>query len=267
MRVLGIDVPRSLVDVWRDWLAPPVQPFFVDSLCGWPQSVGGELTPELRDTYKTWRVDRALKVLWLDEETFASMPRAKRGELVRAQVSHRRGAVPTVRGWSDLVDATVTRAQADRHRFVWWPSLVDDRVLHRFVSALGLSSRHHEAPSPPALAGTFPAPGSRGNCFGTVMAAAGVDDVADEWMLREPFEEWLAKKCRRGGNNRDAGTVLVWRERSGLPFHAALTIGNGYVYEKPSQEWFTPRWVLTVEELIRYTRARGLRLERHRVAP
>src|ERR1022692_777258 len=41
------------------------------------------------------------------------------------------------------------------------------------------------------LAGTF-ADGSGPNCFGTVMAAAGGGRAAQEWMQRDPFEQWLA---------------------------------------------------------------------------
>jgi hypothetical protein len=56
-------------------------------------------------------------------------------------------------------------------------------------------SRHGEVKSWPTeilprareLAGTFPG-GSGPNCFGTVMAAAGVEGAADEWMQRQPFD-------------------------------------------------------------------------------
>src|SRR5687767_694711 len=99
MRVLGVSVSADLHNGWRQWLAPEVQPFFVEPLRTWPKSTLGarSLTRELRDTYKAWRVDRSLKTLWLDEETFLGMSRSQRATLVRAQVDHRRGAVPSVR--------------------------------------------------------------------------------------------------------------------------------------------------------------------------
>lgn len=93
-------------------------------------------------------------MLWLDEVTYMDLPRARRVALVRAQIAHRRGAVPSVRRWSGLLDKVVLRAQADGHR-VWWPSLVATNadVLSRVVSPVptgaapgSLPSRHTEVP-------------------------------------------------------------------------------------------------------------------------
>lgn len=281
--VLGVEVDRELLRQWQQWLAPPVQPFFVESLRPWPASASraGRLTPELRDTYKVWKLDRSLKLLWLDEEAFFALSPADRGALVSAQVRAGRGAVPPVRAWSDLFDASRLREQADGHRFVWWPSLLADRadeVLTRVVAAQSQSSRHAEVagstwdrcaailPGAAALAGTFPT-SSGANCFGTVMAAAGVRDVADEWMLQEPFLTWLDSACRPGSaGDQSPGTVLVWRDRDGAPVHAAVTIGDGWALEKPSQEWSTPRVVSMVSDVIRINRCAGHRLERHALA-
>src|SRR5688500_9886168 len=102
MIVLGVEVSADLHNRWRQWLAPDVQPFFVDSLRAWPKSVlatNSALSPEQGDTYKAWRVDRSLKTLWLDEATFHDMPRSQRAAMVRAQVERRRGAVPSVQRW------------------------------------------------------------------------------------------------------------------------------------------------------------------------
>jgi hypothetical protein len=285
-RVLGIDVDRELVDQWAQWLAPPVQPFFVESLRGWPRSAGGELIPELRDTYRLWRVNRSLKTLWLDEDTFFALDRTRRGELVRAQVRARRGAVPTVRAWSDLLDPATLRAQADGHRFVWWPSLVTDAVVHRTVETESLPSRHREVgaatwkacaallPRARSLAGTF-APASADldesrvaqgavSCFTTTMAAAGIND-SNMRMLQEPFEQWLSENSRPRRRGDELGTVYVWRDASGLATHSAAAIGGGWALEKPSQCWYTPRRVLRVDEMIRNARQLGERVERHRL--
>jgi len=290
--VLGVDVDADLLRRWQGWLAPQVQPFFVESLRSWPESarapVGltAELSPELRDTYKVWKLDRSLETLWLDEETFFTMSRSERAALVRAQVEHRRGAVPAVRAWADLLAAATLRSQADGHRFVWWPSLlagdpdVTAQILSRTVAADALPNRHRDVtrktwdecaevlPAARALAGSFPS-SSGANCFGTVMATAGVDGAAEAWMLQGPFLDWLDSACqpsRRQGHDDDhPGTVLVWRNRDGLPVHAAVTIGHGWALEKPSQEWSTPRVVLRVPDLIRANRSPGQRLERHRI--
>ena len=293
MIVLGINVDVELQHSWERWLAPEVQPFFVESLRSWPKGAdAGPLSPELRDTYKVWKLDRSLKVLWLDEGGFLGMSREKRALLVKYQVAHGRGAVPSVRGWLDALDETTLRAQADGHRFVWWPSLLAGKsgeILRRTVEADILpwssrytrsfdpSSRHQQVsastwnrcagllPAARSLAGTFPS-ASGANCFGTVMAAAGVEGAADEWMLQEPFLEWLDSACRPGSRDDQPGTVLVWRDQSGLPVHAAVTIGGGWALEKASQAWSSPRAVLTVEDAIRTNRSVGQRLERHHIA-
>jgi hypothetical protein len=97
------------------------------------------------------------------------------------------------------------------------------------------------------------------------MAAAGVAGAAREWMLQATFLGWLDSACRPGGRDDDAGTVLVWRDSKGVPVHAAVTIGDGWTLEKASQEWWTPRAVRSVGDVIRTSRARGQRLERHRI--
>lgn len=282
MTAVGIEVDRGLFDKWSEWLAPEVQPFFVDDKGEWPEALGSGdvvLSPELRDTFKVWRLRDRADVVWLDEGTFMGLDHDRRRRLVRAQASRGRGAVPSVRPWADLVDVEVVRVQAGGHRFVWWPSLIGQRresVLKRFIADEGDGARHRGAPTstwrscdtllPSAreLAGTF-ATGSGPNCFGTVMAAAGVNGAADAWMLQAPFQEWLETACVPGGNDDQAGTVLVWRDSSGLPVHAAVTIGDGLALEKAAQTWWTPRVVATVQEIKRASRAPGQRLERHRV--
>jgi hypothetical protein len=260
-----------------DWLAPDKQPFYVTArqLKTWKlQQDDTEPDPNLRDTYRTYNLDSRLRSVWLDEETFMSLPPATRAGLVRAQVVHERAAVPSVRRWRGVLDAAEIKSQADGHRFVWWKSLLRGahaaEVLPDIVSEDLHPSRHREVKSWPAellpharaLAGTWPA-GSGANCFGTVMAASGVEGVEDSWMQREPFEAWLAESTSRGGRDDVPGTVFVWRDTSTrLVQHAAVTLGAGYMLHKPSQAWSTPRKVRTVSEVRRSTRTAGWRLER-----
>lgn len=282
--VLGVPVGPALLRRWIEWLAPDPQPFFVESPRSWPKGSSGQLDPALRDTYRLWRVDGSLKVLWLDEESFLAMPRQQRTELVREQLACGRGATPTVRRWSDLVEPTILRSQAGGHRFLWWPSLVatnPEVILARVVEAApdggapsALASRHRDVepaawqacravlPGARDLAGSFP-DASGPNCFGTVMAAAGGSGAAAECMLQEPFLDWVGSTTRPGGDDSAPGTVLVWRDGSGLPVHAAVTIGYGWALEKASGEWWTPRAIRRVKDVIRTTRATGQRLERH----
>ena len=276
MRVLGIDVPADLVDQWARWFAPSVQPFLADDELA--VAVGGRdepLSDEVRDTFCLYGPPEGLRHVWLDEEEFLALPRGTRSALVRAQRTHEREVVPTVRAWRPLVGDRV-RAQADGHRFVWWPSLlagVERTVLTDYVEEGRRPSRHEEVaedvwasaagilPDARRLGGTFPA-ASGPNCFGAVMAAAGVRGADAVWMLREPFEDWLAAATRPGGRDDDPGTVLVWRSPDGLVQHAAVTIGGGWALHKPSQGWMSPTKVLTVGECRASSRAPGRRLER-----
>jgi hypothetical protein len=237
-------------------------------------------------------------VLWVVEATFMDLPRGRRADLVRFQAACGRGAVPSVRRWSDVVDdSSVLRAQADGHRFVWWPSLLassSDRVAAAVLSRVVRSSpdgaapaaspsRHREVPRstwaacaaadlPAAreLAGSFPL-SSGPNCFGTVLAAAGVPGAATSCVVEDTFLGWLASRCRPSPPGRGAddtpGTVFVWRDARSVPVHAAVTIGDGWVLEKASGEWWTPRAVRPVAEVVRATRLPGQHLERHRLVP
>jgi hypothetical protein len=278
MDVLGIEVTEARLRSWAAWLAPDPQPFLVGDPSAW--DVGevstGTITKELRDTYCLWRVERGTPVVWLSEAQFAALPRRRRAALVREQVRRGRGAVPTVRAWQEHLGADRLRSQADGHRFVWWPSLVSPAVLARQVSWRRLASRHAEVdestwrtcggvlPGARGLAGTFPR-GSDACCFSTVMAAAGAD-VAGACDSVEPFDAWLATACRPGGDADRPGAVLVWRRRAdGTPLHAAVSIGDGWVLEKPSQEWHSPVGVAAAADVVRAARMVGQRLERHTI--
>ncbi|NIK59633.1 hypothetical protein [Kribbella shirazensis] len=276
LTVLGIDVSPALLERWVDWLAPDEQPFFLTTkqATAWKLPVSDrELGREDRDTYRVYRIDRkAARTVWLSESAYDDLPRATRAALVRAQVNYNRGAVPTVRRWAGVVGPQI-RQQADGHRFVWWKSLLHapEQVLPAIVSEDLGPSRHAEVrrwpqqfPRVRELAGTFNE-GSGPNCFGTVMAACGVEGADNVWMVREPFEEWLASHTVPGGKDDVPGTVFVWRDAARLVQHAALTIGDGWMLHKPSQDWSSPRKVRTVAEVKRATRTTGWRLERHMV--
>lgn len=272
--VLGIDVSDELVERWARWFAPDPQPLLVAG--------GGSATSvpaELRDTFELYGLaGRGLSIRWLAEDEYTALDRAERAALIREQVRLGRALVPSVRGWGGEGGVSA-RTQADGRRFLWWPSLLTTAnrraILARFVTGTRRPSRHRDVPSPVwrslapilpgarAVAGTFP-PHSGPNCFGAVMAAAGVPGAAEEWMQREPFEEWLATAAR-ATSVRDpeaAGVVLVWRDSEGRAEHAAVTLGSGWALHKPSQGWMSPTLVLPVAALIRSVRRAGLRLHR-----
>ena len=267
---------------WVDWFAPPVQPFLVDgglaSSLGLPVD-GRNLPDELRDTYWIYGAEADVPRVWLSEAEFMALARPVRTALIDAQRRLDRELVPAVRGWVALVGESVRR-QADGHRFVWWPSLLaghEEEVLGTYIEEGRRASRHDDVPAetwrrartvlPGAqdLAGTC-AVGSGPNCFGTVMAAAGVHGAASEWIQREPFERWLADNACPGGHDDQAGTVLVWRSPDHLLQHAAVAIGDGWVLHKPSQGWMSPIKILTADDAKRSARAHGRRLHRYTLA-
>lgn len=280
MRALNIDVPGDLLECWTEWFAPADQPFLADPALAasleLPLQDTSSLSPEIRDTFEIYSVPDGVGLVWLQEAQFLALPQPERAALVRAQRTHEREIVPSVRSWSGVLEDRVAE-QADGHRFVWWPSLLaghEERVLADYVEEGRRPSRHDAVPArvwdaaagmlPEArrLAGTF-ATASGPNCFGTVMAAAGVDGADRVWMLREPFEAWLSARTRRGGRDEDAGTVMVWRSPDRLVQHAAVTLGGGWALHKPSQGWMSPTKVLTTDEVKRSAWSRGRRLERH----
>jgi len=283
VQVLNIEISPQRLSQWVEWLAPERQPFFVTAkqAAGWELILDDtEPDRQQRDTYRSYNIDATLRTAWLDETAFYALPRQTRARLVRAQVTHERAAVPTVRAWRKVL-GLVVKEQADGHRFVWWQSLLRDRaeaVLPVIVTEGLQPSRHASVdkstwakaarllPHARELSGTFPV-GSGPNCFGTVMAAAGVDGAADAWMQRRPFDEWLADNTSRGGRDDVPGTVFVWRDSGREVQHAAVTLGNGWMLHKPSQAWMTPRKVRTVAEVVRSSRTTGWHLHRYAIHP
>jgi hypothetical protein len=273
--VLGIAVPDALLARWTSWLAPDPQPFLVPAGSG-AARLGVDFeprsAPELRDTFELYSVPTGMACRSITAADFAALPRAERATLVRFQHTAGRSQVPSVRAWPALK----TAGQADGHRFVWWPGLLTGReqeILFAYLREGRRPSRHAEVPEPVweaaasllpgarGLAGTF-APGSGPNCFGTVLGAAGVSGAADTWVLREPFEAWLAEATRPGGRDGDPGTVLVWRSAAGPVQHAAITLGGGWALHKPSQGWMSPRKALTVADVKGSSRYADRRLTR-----
>lgn len=282
MRALNIEVPDRLLQRWVEWFTPDVQPFIVDSdLASTVDKHTGDvnLSAELRDAYCLYGVADGLRRIWLSESQFMALDRPRRSALVRAQRAFGREIVPSVRTWAPVLGDAV-RAQADGHRFVWWRSLLsglEGPILQDFIEEGRRPSRHDEVPDDlwaaiahilpgaRALAGTF-ADASGPNCFGTVMAAAGVEGADGVWMQRAPFEDWLAATTRPGGHDDEPGTVLVWRSPDGLVQHAAVALGDGWVLHKPSQGWMSPNKILTAAECKASSRSTGRRLERHLIS-
>ena len=274
MDVLNIRVPDALVGQWRAWLAPQRQPFFLTAgegeRLGLPSvaRAGAGLTDVERDTFTTWRIASEVdRVAWLTWSEWDALSAPVQRELLCLQVRHGRGNVPLGRHYADLLPGLPAG------RFLWRPEHLTPDVLARVVTADGMACQRAQVPRSVwseavgvlprvrELAGTFS--GGTGNCFSAVMGAAGVPDAENQWVVREPFEDFLKERARVGGKDDQPGTLLVWRSANGLVQHAAVTLGGGWAFQKPAQTWWTPRVVLPVRQLIKGNRAPGQRLRRY----
>lgn len=257
--VLGIGVDESLIDRWRDWFAPSVQPFRTDVL---PPQVAAavpirqvEPTPEWTDTFfmysGTWT--------WLCEEEFDSLRPSLRRSLLAAR---RRTVHPKL---MPVWPSELARP-GDDLMFRWVASGAVRPSRHRDVPGGVWGRAQAVLPHAEGLAGTFPTSGSGPNCFGTVLAAAGLD-VADGLIAPDRFRVWLDEHTEPINSTEcddDPGVVFVWTEHGDLA-HATVTIGGGWMLTKPSQSWSSPRLIYTVREAVNSWRFPDTRLSRYRL--
>ena len=226
---------------------PELQPFLVNRTeakrRGWRDG-SSELTLEWRDTFELYGRTNDEIIVWLDRSAFLALEHEER------------------------------RRQPAPHR--WPPSEVlrdCDRVI-RYVEFGRRPSRHQEVaestwngcmkklPFAKEIAGRFQNR-SGPNCFGTVMGAAGLSGAANHWIQIEPFDSWLGANAVPGGDDDVPGTVFVWRTTDGVPCHAAVTLGDGWLLHKPSQGWMSPIKVLSVLDGKYSARGRGRYLHRY----
>lgn len=247
MLVAGIDVDTALVDRWVQWLMPAEQPYVV------PRAVADDLglvdersrlTFELGDSFELYGITHDDAIVWLDRRGARALPT----ELRRAQ--------PAAHRWPSR-DAAANRARAVAY-------VERDRApsQHRDVSAAMWGRAAAMLPGARALAGTFAA-ASGPNCFGTVMAAAGVAGAECEWMQLAPFDVWLRSSTTPVRRGDDAGTVYVWRDASGVPAHAAVSLGDGWALHKESQGWMSPVTLLPIRCVILGGRRSAHRVHRY----
>lgn len=253
--VLGIEVTHEQLLQWRAWTMPVDQPFVV------PRSVAHDLglrdepervTFELKDTFLLYGVDDRA-ICWLDRAAERALPASLR----RAQ--------PTRHLWRSGDDASAIAR--DLERVVAY--VVEGRRAsrHREITERAWADIDAVLPGAREIAGTF-SRASGPNCFGAVLAAAGVEGAREEWMQREPIEAWLRERTRllpRHDTDDGLGVVHVWRNPEGLIDHAAVSLGGGYALHKPSCGWMSPTKVLTTRELMASARVPGRRVRRHRL--
>lgn len=304
--VLGIRVTDAQLARWRGWVMPAVQPFLLtadEARVVKRVARSRRLSPELRDTFQLYAVP-GTGVYAAEVEPSGGHPdqgdvvRSADGVALRSTSDAASDQTPTDAPGADdepertsliwldrrgarLLTPEARAAQPTKHR---WPGKHPERSRERdtarairWVEDGWPASQHSEVseatwrrarsilPEARRIAGRFPAR-SGPNCFGTVMGAAGVEGAESTWMQRAPFERWLQEATIAGGNDENPGTVLVWRGADGAVEHAAITLGDGWLLNKPAQTWSTPVTVLPVRDGINASRAPGRRLERHTIA-
>lgn len=219
VQVLGIPVTEQLVSRWRNWFAPPEQPFRIDPLSADLRAViphrDKEPTSEWCDTFfmytGTWT--------WLTESEFMDLRPGQRRSLlaVRRRTVHPK-PMPVwpselaAAGDTLMFDWIATGAvRPSRHREV--PEHVWDRAARRLPRAR-------------QLAGTFAHTGSGPNCFGAVLAATGIVEADRTQIDTDTFVTWLEEHTEPiTGTSQDdePGIVFVWTEH-GKPAHATVTV-------------------------------------------
>ncbi|RCK70429.1 hypothetical protein DT076_07235 [Desertihabitans brevis] len=259
-QVLGIPVAADLLERWRGWFAPPVQPFRTDLMRPDVAAAAPDRrvqpTAEWQDTFfmydGTWT--------WLSEAEFWAL-----------RPSHRRALL------------AIRRRTVRPKTMPVWPSelaAAGDEVMLRWVASGAVRPSRHDAlptdvweraepllPRARALAGTF-AQGSGPNCFGTVMAASGLD-TADVQVGPQQFQAWVdecAEPVSGTARDNEPGIVFVWTEH-GQVAHATVSVGAGWMLTKPSQSWSSPRLIMTVRDAVSSWRFRGTQLHRYRLRP
>ena len=242
-----------------DWFAPPEQPFRTDLLspdlrAAIPQR-DMEPTDEWRDTFfmyaGTWT--------WLTETEFMDLRPSQR----RAALAVRR---KNVRPKSMPVWPAELTAAGDKLMLDWIASGAVRPSRHQAVPGHVWDQAADRLPRAQQLAGTFPHTGSGPNCFGTVLAATGVN-ADDTQITPGAFETWLEKHTEPitgTAHDNEPGIVFVWTDHGELA-HATVTIGDGWMLTKPSQSWSSPRMIWTVREAVSSWRYPDTRLLRYRL--
>lgn len=255
-QVLGVEVDEALIERWRDWFAPSTQPFRIDTL---PPEVTAavpmrkrEPTSEWQDTFfmygGTWT--------WLNEDEFNALRPGLRRSLLA--VRRRTGRPKSMPVWpSELARS------GDQALFAWVASSVRPSQ-HREVPAHVWRRTPAVLPQAEHLSGTFPTSGSGANCFGAVLAAAGVPGTTDVQIGTGQLQAWLdehTEPITGTGSDDQPGVVFTWTEHDKLA-HAAVSIGDGWMFSKPSQAWCSPRLIWSVRQTINSWRYPTSRLSR-----
>ena len=178
--VLGIAVDDQLIELWRGWYAPQYQAFRVDPLeerlaaLVPSRSITG--SAEWRDTFFMY----GGKWTWIEEKEFRALePEVGRRALM--DIRRRNTGTKPSPAWT-----SVLRERGDGPLVRWVEAGVRPS-RHVEVPAVVWELARHRLPGASGLAGTFASSGSGANCFATVVAAAGVPEVASTWMKPEPF--------------------------------------------------------------------------------
>lgn len=259
--VLGIGVEEALVERWRTWFAPPLQPFRTDLL---PPEVAAAVparqvapTPEWEDTFATYSGTWT----WLSEEEFNALRPSLRRSLLA--VRRRTGRPKLMPAWpSELAGS------GDELMFRWIESGTVRPSEHQDVPGSVWKRAQAVLPDAERLAGTFPtAGGTRANCFGTVMAGSGLD-VSDVQIGPDRFQDWLDEHTEGITGTKcddEPGVVFAWTEHGKLA-HATVSTGGGWMFGKGSQAWSSPRSIRTVRSVVNSWRYPTTRLSRYRIS-
>lgn len=253
LSVLGVAVDDALLERWLAFCSPERQPFrAVEGMqSDGPTRLDG-CADEWADTFFTYDDG---PWAWLSEDDVAEQSAATRSALTAER--RKRLSFKPIPPWPSDPMRLV--------KVIRWVEATVRPSLHDLAHSQLRQASAGPLPGVADLAGTYP-DRSGPNCFGAVMAAAGAADPRKSGHP-DDFSAWL-KRCTEPLTARDTDAdrhhVLVWHEHGKLA-HAAVTLGDGWTFHKPSQSWSSPTGVWPTHEVINSGRFPGSKLSRHRL--
>jgi len=288
--LLGCQVSEDQFASWEKLLVPEVAPYFYVADIDLPadslilsrktfSAAGFDLA--FRDTYTTYAVSHdAGWVVLLTSAQFDALPLLTQQALLAAQCQHKRGQVypweqveKFLSPFSVEIEPRCVTISGSRYVVLdtkIWALLTPDvrrqwliDYIQSDTPTVCLSSEYASRCTNPIvrqLAGTFAAT-SGANCFSTTLACVTHDQatartIANFWLHQEPFFQGLARRGYQLRTDLSVSTpdlsdaVLIWQDANGQAQHACYLAEHGFVLNKNSQAWYSPRQLLRLPTVL-----------------
>jgi hypothetical protein len=253
----------------------------------------GRWSPHWHDSYQSWAMAlEASHVVFLSAPELQLLPSELRQTLLQAQSQLNNGQVydwgqfgplipdfllpqatpwciETAKGRQIVLDTSLWQLLPASNQKAWLEKYLTG--LHCRYWSLSTIERKRLGASVSAVAGRF---GEFGNCFATVLAGLASNSqqaksIASIFVPQSLFLRRLSElgfvetgpldAIEAGKLATLSDAVLVWRNNHG-PQHAAYLVHDGFVLNKNSQCWYSPRQIVLLHELLAYWQEDGFEL-------